>query len=159
MKKLIIYYSFEGNTRFIAQEIQKLTGADILELKVKNDIKTRGFFKYVWGGKQVVQKQEPELLDYNKNFSEYDRVFIGTPVWISTYAPAIRTFIKNNKIENKELIFFACFSGSEGKTFENLENDFPNNKILGTLGFKEPLKEKEESVKKLREFLGQINVL
>lgn len=102
MKQLIVFYSFEGNTKFIADEIQKITGADLLELKVKNDIKSHGFFKYFWGGRQVFMKKTPELIDYNKNFDQYDRIFIGTPVWVATYAPAIRTFLQDNKILGKE---------------------------------------------------------
>jgi flavodoxin len=159
MKQLIVFYSFEGNTKFIADEIQKITGADLLELKVKNDIKSHGFFKYFWGGRQVFMKKTPELIDYNKNFDQYDRIFIGTPVWVATYAPAIRTFLQDNKILGKELVFFACFSGSESQTFQNLKNDLKDNKILGTIGFKEPLKQKEQSIKKLNEFLNNIDVV
>ncbi|HNV96826.1 MAG TPA: flavodoxin [bacterium] len=158
-KKLIIFYSFEGNTKFIAEEIQKLTNADILQLKVKNDIKTHGFFKYFWGGKQVFMKKTPELLDYNKNFDEYEKIFIGTPVWVGSYTPAIRSFISDNKVIGKELLFFACFGGDEAKVFENLKNEFKDNKILGTIGFKEPLKYKEESIKRLNEFMHKIGIL
>lgn len=156
--QLIIFYSFEGNTRFIAQEIQKITSADILELKVKDDISSHGFFKYFWGGKQVIQKKTPELFEYDKNFDTYERIFIGSPVWVGTYAPAIRTFISENKITGKELVFFACFSGGESKTFENLGKDLRDNKILGSIGFKNPLKAKEESIKKLDEFMREIGI-
>lgn len=159
LKQLIVFYSFEGNTKFIANEIQKITGADLLELKVRNDIKSHGFFKYFWGGRQVFMKKTPELINYDKNFDQYDRIFIGTPVWVSTYSPAIRTFISENKISGKELIFFACFGGAESQTFKNLKNDLRDNKILGTIGFREALKQKEQSVKKLKEFLNSINIV
>ncbi|MDD4290161.1 MAG: flavodoxin [Patescibacteria group bacterium] len=159
MKQLIIFYSFERNTKFIAQEIQKLTNANILELKVKNDIKTHGFLKYVWGRRRVLMKKTPELENYDKNFNDYDRIFIGSPVWVSTYAPAIRTFLKDNKIIGRELVFFACFDGDEAKVFENLKSELKNNKILGTIGFKEALKNKEESIKNLNEFMHKIGVL
>ncbi|MBI6872212.1 flavodoxin family protein [Clostridium aciditolerans] len=33
MKKLVVFYSFEGNTRYIAQSIAKAINADLLELK------------------------------------------------------------------------------------------------------------------------------
>lgn len=35
MKALVVYYSFEGNTRLIAHAIAEAVGADLLELKPK----------------------------------------------------------------------------------------------------------------------------
>lgn len=45
MKKLVVFYSFEGNTKFLAEAIANEIKADILELKPKKEIKTKGFFK------------------------------------------------------------------------------------------------------------------
>lgn len=33
LKKLVVYYSLEGNTKMIAEAISKEIGSDILELK------------------------------------------------------------------------------------------------------------------------------
>jgi len=38
MKTLVVYYSLEGNTKFIAETISKTVGADLLELKPIKDI-------------------------------------------------------------------------------------------------------------------------
>jgi len=35
MKKLVIFYSFEGNSRLVIEEIAKEIWADTLELKLK----------------------------------------------------------------------------------------------------------------------------
>ena len=53
MKILVIYYSFEGNTEFIAQAMARHAGADILKLEPQNEQRHKGFMKYIWGGKQV----------------------------------------------------------------------------------------------------------
>ena len=47
MKKLVIFYSFEGNTKYIAENIAEAVDADILELKPVKDIKSNGFMKYL----------------------------------------------------------------------------------------------------------------
>ena len=37
---------------------------------------------------------------------------MGTPVWAGTFAPSIRTFIKENpNIQGKRTAVFTCFSG------------------------------------------------
>ena len=35
-KILVAYFSYSGNTRTVAEQIQKATGADIFEIKVKD---------------------------------------------------------------------------------------------------------------------------
>ena len=45
MKKLIIFYSFEGNTKLIAENIAKAIDADILELKPEKEVKTKSFMR------------------------------------------------------------------------------------------------------------------
>lgn len=38
MKAIVVYYSFEGNTKLIAQTIANTVDADIEELKPKNRV-------------------------------------------------------------------------------------------------------------------------
>ena len=80
MKKLVVFYSFESNTKFIAENIAGEINADILELKPKKDIRSRGFMKYFWGGRAMTMKTRPELMPLDKNPQDYDLLFIGTPV-------------------------------------------------------------------------------
>jgi flavodoxin len=157
MKSLIVFYSFEGNTKFIAEEIQKITNADLLELKLKNDIKSHGFAKYFWGGKSVMQKQTPELLDFDKDINQYDRIFIGTPVWVGTFVPALRSFLKKYKFHNKEIVLFACFGGAESGVFDKTKKEInKDNKFLGQISFQEPLNNKEDNIQKLTSFLADL---
>jgi len=70
MKKLVIFYSFEGNTKYIAENIAEAVGADILELKPKKDVSSGGFMKYLWGGRQVVLGKKPELTAMREELKE-----------------------------------------------------------------------------------------
>ena len=92
-KNLVVYYSFEGSTRLIAENIANVLDADILECKPIKDLKSKGFSKYFWGGRQVVTKKKPDLVDFSVNPNDYDAIIIGTPAWSYSYAPAIRTFL------------------------------------------------------------------
>lgn len=157
LKKLVVYYSFEGNTRFIAESIAQETGADILELKPKKDLESKGFMKYVWGGRQVVLKEKPELIEFDKNPEDYDMIFIGTPVWAFTYTPALNTFFDMVKLNCKKIALFCCNAGGKGKTFTNMRLALKNNDIIGEIEFLEPLKKsKEESKKKAIEWAKKL---
>lgn len=144
MKKLVVFYSFEGNTRYIAESIAKAINADILEIKPKNDVKSKGIMKYLWGGKQVMLGEKPELQELSKNPDEYDFIFLGTPVWAFTYAPAFKTFFSEVKISGKKVALFCCNGGNKGKTFINMKEELKNNDILGEIEFTDPIKGDEK---------------
>ncbi len=140
MRKLIVFYSLDGNTRFIAKVMAEAAGADMLELKPKDQPAVKGFMKYFWGGKQVFQKQKPQLETFDKNPQDYDLIFIGTPVWAFTYAPALATFFDQVKLKDKKIALFCCSGGGKGKTLSNMRDQLKGNTILGEIDFVEPLR-------------------
>ena len=113
MKKLIVYYSLEGNTEYAANRIKDRTGADLFKLVPKKAYHDKGFAKFFWGGKSAVMAEKPELEAYEVNLTEYDQVIFGFPVWASNFTPPIRTFIEENKeaLKGKKFAAFACQSG------------------------------------------------
>jgi flavodoxin len=139
MKKLVIYYSLTGNTKFIAEIIVRTIKADLLEVKPKKDLKKNGGMKYFWGGMQVVMKSKPKLLPLEKNPNEYDIIFIGTPVWSWSFTPAMRSFFSEVELKGKKIAVFASHSGGLGSSLEKMEAELKNNKIIGKKDFLEPL--------------------
>lgn len=132
MKALVVYYSMSGNAELSAKRIAAQTGADTLALKVVKDYPDTGFKKYFWGGKSAVMGEKPKLQPYSFNADKYDTVIIGTPVWASTFAPPLRTFIEDNRssLNGKNMAAFVCFKGSgDQKAFEKLK------KLLGVPSF------------------------
>ena len=156
MKKLIIFYSLDGNTRFIAQKMAEIIEADILELKPEKEIPRIEPFKHFAGSKRVLFKKASKLKQYNVNLADYDTLIIGTPVWAFTFAPAIRAFLNENSIQNKKIILFCTYGSGPGKTFANFENNLAGNEIIGKVGFKKVLKKSKENLKKLKDFLQSI---
>lgn len=156
MKKLVIFYSFEGNTRYIAEQIAETINADLLELKPKKDIKNNGFMKYVWGGRQVVLGAKPELEQLDKNPQEYDMIIIGTPVWAFSFAPALKTFFSQIQIKEKKVALFCCNGGGIGKTFNNMKEQLKENEIIGEIEFLEPLKESQEAANKAKKWASEL---
>lgn len=113
MKTAVVYYSLNGNTDMIAKHIAEKIGADTLRIYPVKAYPDKGVKKFLWGGKSAAMKEEPELMSYEINIDEYDRIVIGTPVWAGTFTPPIRSFVKENReaLKNKELAVFTCFSG------------------------------------------------
>lgn len=149
MKILIVYYSFEGNTKFVAETLAKELNADLLSLKPEKEIKSHGFMKFVWGGRQATMGTTPKLLPFDKNTEEYDFICIGTPVWAFTFTPPIRTFFKQTQLKDKQIALFCTHEGGKAKTLEKMETELEGNTIISKQDFIKPLKKKEQTEKNI----------
>jgi flavodoxin len=140
MKTLVVYYSYEGNTGFIAEQIKTAASADILRLELADDKKRSGLSKYIWGGRQVFAHEKPALKPYTVQIEPYDLIIIGGPVWAGAIAPALNSFLAQTKIENKKIALFCCHGGGKGKALEKLKALLPGNTFLAEVSFVNPLK-------------------
>lgn len=158
MKALVIYYSLEGNTKLVAETIAAQIGADCLALQPEKAIKTTGFMKYFWGGRQVVMKERPALLPFDKDLAAYSLIIIGTPVWAATYAPAINTLFSAADFSNKKVAVFACHEGGPGKVLDNMKSRLTGSQILGANSFFAPLKkDRDQTLQQAKEWAETIN--
>ncbi len=79
MNKLIVYFSYTGNTRMIAKKIREKLNCDILEIKT--------LIPYSKDYDTVVNDEQngeasnhlPEIQDINIDLSKYDEIILGTP--------------------------------------------------------------------------------
>ena len=139
MKILVVYYSLDGNTKYLAECIAESVGADVLRLMPVKDIKNNKM-KYFFGGKQASFRVKPELQSFDVNIEEYDLIIIGTPVWAFTMTPAVRSFLSTRSLENKKIGLFSCHSGGRGIAIKHMKELLEGNEILGTTNFQEPIK-------------------
>ncbi len=156
MNRIIVYFSLEGNTEYITDELVKALSADKLKLVPKKAYSTSGFSKFFWGGKSAVMAEKPELEPYDVDLSAYDQVIFGFPVWAGTFTPPLRTFISENKegLKNKNLAAFACQSGAGAeKAFTKLGECIGIDSFSATAIFIDPKdKPSEENAHKLIDF-------
>ncbi|MCL1803895.1 MAG: hypothetical protein FWG30_09755 [Eubacteriaceae bacterium] len=91
MDSIVIYYSFSGNTRKIAEGIAASEGADILEVK---DAQPVGKLKAYTSGIFAARggKQWP-IQPVGKSLESYSRFILLAPIWASNPAPAFNTLL------------------------------------------------------------------
>lgn len=79
MKSIVIYYSYGGNTRCVAEKIAAAIGADLAEIETVKPY--TGSYDHVadQGQKEVNSGFQPRQI--NADLSKYDTVILGTPVW------------------------------------------------------------------------------
>jgi len=112
--------------------LKKQLKADILEIK---DLRNRkGIIGYLMSCRDAAKKLLTEISYKKTNFNKYKIIAIGTPIWAWNITPAIRTFLKQNKLKNK-LAFFCTMGGSGYKTaFKEMQK--LSKKPFGTLALK-----------------------
>jgi flavodoxin len=125
MKTLIAYFSAEGTTAKVAQELSEAIGADIFEIKPEKPY-TAADIRWMnplarcnrekFGGKDV------PVVGNIENFADYDTVLIGFPIWYGAAPNVVNTFCKGYDWSGKRVFAFATSGGSGiGKTAEKLK--------------------------------------
>lgn len=123
-KGLVVYFSrtgeqysvgniTEGNTAIIAKMIAEQTGADLFEVKLKNDTYPTAY-KALTEVALAEKKANarPEIEGKVENFSDYETVFIGFPNWWADMPMAMYTFIESYDWADKTIVPFVTHEGS-----------------------------------------------
>lgn len=128
-KKLVVYYSYTGHTKMIAESIQKKLGCDILEIKPIKPYSTE--YQTVVDEEQNNEsaKRTPEIEPIDIDLNKYEEIILGSPVWWYTIVPVIRTFLTENDLSGKTIKPYATNAGWLGRTFKEIEKLCPNSKV------------------------------
>lgn len=118
-KMLVAYFSGSGNTKRVAEIIAENTGADLFEI-TPADPYTDDDLDYTNDDSRVnVEHNDESKRDVSltktapDNWSDYDTVFIGYPIWWGIAAWPVNNFVKGNDFSGKTVIPF-CTSSSSG---------------------------------------------
>lgn len=160
MKKiLVVYYSYEGHTEHVAYVIAQELSADVLQIKPIKEMSTKGFGKYLWGGSQVYMKKIPKLEPIRVDFSKYDTIFVGSPIWAWSLTPPIKSFILNDYLIDKDLYFFYTHEGGPGKVEKSFKIMVEKkNRFLGTCGFIPPKNNFDLINQQVYDWLNLLNI-
>jgi flavodoxin len=127
---LILYYSYEGSTKRIAEYIAANLDTDIERVVPIKEMKSKGFGKYLWGGSQVLMKKQPEIKPISVDLKQYNKVIIGSPIWAGTFAPPIYTLFEQGLLKDKEIGYFYCHQGGAKKAADKAKEIIENNNTL-----------------------------
>lgn len=114
---LVVVFSATGNTKAVAEEIARLTGAELYEIVPEvpytdedlnyNDDDCRA------NREMNDASARPAIGSETIDISACDTVFIGYPIWWGTMPRIINTFLDTYDLSGKTVLPF-CTSGSSG---------------------------------------------
>lgn len=105
-KILVAYFTRSGNTRVIADQLHRDLSADLFEIKPETPYPA----DYEANVEEARREKETGFLRPLKskvpNWSEYERVFLGFPIWGGTAPAIIRSFLTEHDATGKLFIPF-----------------------------------------------------
>ncbi len=133
-KTLVAFFSASGVTRQVAQKLAAAAQADLYEIKpavpyTQADLNWRDK-----SSRSSVEMQNlairPQLADTDAKIEQYDRIFLGYPIWWYMAPTIINTFLESYDFSGKSIILFATSGGSGfGKSVKELSPSCPNAMI------------------------------
>ena len=150
----------KGNTKIIAEIIAEKTGADIFEIKpVKNYPVDYDECTKIASREKAV-KARPNFIGNVENFSDYDTIFLGYPIWYGDAPMIIYSFLEKNNFDGKKIIPFCTHGGSGlSSTDQQITLICPNSKILQGFEIRGTIAQKNfsEAEQKVSDWLKKIN--
>ena len=126
-KTLIAYFSWGGNTKGIAEEIQRQTGADLFEITPVNPYSSD--YNTVLDEAQRDQNAQarPELAGHVDNMDEYDTVMLGYPNWWASIPMPVASFLEEYDFSGKTILPFCSHGGGRfGQSLTAIAKLVPN---------------------------------
>ena len=131
----------------MAEEIKEKLNSDVIQLHPSSEKKRSGLFKFFWCCGLMFSHYNTPLKPYTFDPSSYDLIIIGAPVWASSPAAPIKTFIFQAGIKGKKIALFVCHAGGKGDALDKLKAMLPNNELLEEADFINPAKTKSDKIK------------
>jgi len=112
-KILIVYYSNCGNTKKVTEKLHSIVGGDIKAIELIEKYPNNIFKMSNLVRKQLKNGYLPKIEEID--ISGYDVIFAGFPIWGFSISLPMKSFLKNNNLENKTIIPFFTYSGGACK--------------------------------------------
>lgn len=126
-KVLIAFFSWGGNTKGIAEEIQSQTGADLFEIQLVHPYSNN--YNTVLDEAQRDQNEQarPEIKNHVENMEQYDTVILGYPNWWASIPMPIASFLEEYDFSGKTIIPFCSHGGGRfGQSLTAIAKLAPN---------------------------------
>ncbi|MES2827483.1 MAG: flavodoxin [Bacteroidota bacterium] len=136
-RPLIVYLSRTGNTKAVAELIQKIAGGTLVALELETPYPAH----YPTVVAQVVKENQsgflPPLKTKIDSIARYDTIFIGFPTWGMQLPPPVKSFLKQNNLEGKTIIPFNTNAGyGIGSSFQTVKDLASKSKVLEGISLK-----------------------
>ena len=125
MKTLVAYFSASGTTKMVANRLAGAIGADIFEIEPKIPYSNKDLDWTDENSRSSLEMKNgssrPEVANMVLNIEQYDKIFVGFPIWWYVAPTIINSFLEQYDLSGKTIVPFATSGGSGmGETNKHL---------------------------------------
>ncbi len=157
-KILVIYYSWGGNTRSVANKINNKVNGTLFEIEPKVPYSTSYQTVVDQAKKEIKDGFRPEIkTSLPVNIDDYDVVFIGSPNWWGTVAPIVNSFLDKYDLSKKTIVpFITHGGGGEQQCVKDLESTISGANFLTPLILSGGIAKSDSGTKTINNWLKEI---
>ena len=124
---LIAFFSWGGNTRGIAREIQRQTGFDLFEIEPMPAYSDDYNTVLMEAQRDQHAQARPEIAGHVDNMADYDTFLLGYPNWWASIPMPIASFLEQYDFAGKRIIPFCSHGGGRfGQSLTAIAKLAPN---------------------------------
>jgi len=121
----------KGNTEIVAEFIQKTVGGELFEIDTVKNYPIDYTECTEVAKIEIQQKFRPELKNYLPDINNFEKIFLGYPIWWRVPPMSVATFLEKYDFSGKKIIPFATHEGSGlGGSVNFLKKICPQAEIL-----------------------------
>ncbi len=124
MKAIVVYYSQTGNTEKVAKDIASTLDKKGIDVKTVSIERSRDR-SYEENVEDAKKEEKAKIKEARTDLSDFDVLFIGTPVWCGKPATPVNAFMDQCEgLDGTKIIPFVTHGGGgPSMTFEKIKDE------------------------------------
>ena len=103
----VVYFSRSGNTALAARHVARRLDAQLIEIQAAAyRLGLQGWVRAMWDAR----RHEADIVPRTMDLSEFETVYLGSPIWLYSPAPPIWAFVEHNRFDGKRVVLFNTFN-------------------------------------------------
>lgn len=156
---LVVYFSWSGNTKEVAELIQSQTGADIFEITPKTPYTDDYNAVVDQAQEEQSDNARPVIAGTIENIESYDTILLGYPNWWGDMPMILYSFLDDYDLSGKTIAPFVTSSSSGlSNTVHSIQTEEPKATVTEGLSVREDdLDSAQSAVSEWLSELGLVN--
>lgn len=155
MKKVLIaYFSWSGNSEYIANLLKDELKADIFHIQTDKKYSNSYAVAVAQVAKEKLSKEKVQLLNRLENVNDYNQIILIYPAWWFTCPNVVLSFLETMDSKGKTIYPICNHNGGGlGKSIEDIKKICPDAVVKNGFAIKKPDVKKDKTFSAVLEYI------
>jgi len=154
-KNVIAYFTRSGNTRVVAEQLERDLPADIFQIEPASPYPSDYEENVEIARLEKESQTQRPLKARIPNFHKYNTIFLGFPIWGGTAPAIIRTFLQEHDFAGKTIVPFITHGKyGIGNSLSVIRNNAAKAAVLN--GYSEECDQERDTMERVKDWLEEL---